>query len=234
MKKPDRQPMRFVVCGDRDLVRLGIYALLQKHWPNAHICEARIDQVQAVIAKRSPHVIVFDADEHSEHQRIVREIAIMPKTCGLVVLTSSDNRNFVRSLYAVGSSAVLMKQHSKEALISAVQRVVAGDVWIERPMLNDLFARHESSRVAAKHSDSGKGGREHILTPREREIVRALAKGYRNKRIGVELGISEATVRHHLTTIFGKLRVTDRLELLLYAQNNQLVQTDNLSIFASH
>ena len=62
-----------------------------------------------------------------------------------------------------------------------------------------------------------------MLTEREREIIRLLAEGLRNKQIGERLFISEITVRHHLTSIFNKLAVSDRLELLIYAYRNGIV-----------
>lgn len=92
---------------------------------------------------------------------------------------------------------------------------------MDRAMLDSVLEPPQSAGTIA-----GVGGsRLHLLTKREREVVNGIVKGLRNKRIAAAMGISEVTVRHHLTAIFAKLQVTDRLGLLLYATQNRLTDT---------
>lgn len=175
--------------------------------------------------QQCPNAVILDVDHSAEHQHLIYELAFRRIHCGIVVLTSSENPHFVRELYAMGSSAVLMKeQRNKESLIAAVQRVLSGDVWIDRRLLHSFLSRQDKGQRNGEASGNDEPYLESNLTHREQEVVQCLSKGYRNKRIAAELRISEATVRRHLTTIFNKLGVSDRLELLLYVHANPSLQ----------
>jgi len=102
----------------------------------------------------------------------------------------------------------------RETLLRVINSVLAGELWIRRSLVPKLL-----DSVAAETANAGTGatGRFAILTPREVEITRLIAKGETNKHIARYLAITERTVKNHLTTIFRKIGVVDRLKLAVLA-----------------
>ena len=93
-------------------------------------------------------------------------------------------------------------------MFRAIERVNAGDIWMERRLMAALL-----SSTGARTYDE----RLHCLTPREREVVCLVSEGLKNKQIAQRLSVADVTVRHHLTSVFSKLDVADRLSLVVFA-----------------
>jgi DNA-binding NarL/FixJ family response regulator len=116
---------------------------------------------------------------------------------------------------------VLMKESPPAVLLKAIQKVVAGEFWLDRRTTASLLIdmRRDANRSVEK-APVNKLAR---LSEREREVVSLVGEGLRNKQIAERLRISESTVRHHLTSVFDKLEVSDRLELVVYSFQNGLL-----------
>jgi DNA-binding NarL/FixJ family response regulator len=118
----------------------------------------------------------------------------------------------------------MLKSESLDRLWQAVLSVSRGQVWMEKRFVAVML--EEEDNKARSGPDTGASDdrlKLASLTRRELEIIQAIGKGYKNKQIADALCISDTTVRHHLSTIFSKLNVSDRLELLIYAQRHGLV-----------
>jgi DNA-binding NarL/FixJ family response regulator len=109
-----------------------------------------------------------------------------------------------------------MKEQAPEILPKAIRTVHCGDSWIGRALSLAALAKLSRKRAAAEKLDPERA-KIASLTPREREVVRVVARGLNGARIAQELKISEATVRHHITSILSKLEVSSKLELAVYA-----------------
>ena len=120
-----------------------------------------------------------------------------------------------------GVVGVISKTQPPETLIKAIEKVHAGEVWLERSLIANVLGRLSRSQPAVKVDQEAVSI--NSLSEREKEVVKLIGQGYKNKRISSELCISETTVRHHLTSIYDKLGVSDRLELLVYAHRYGLV-----------
>jgi len=117
---------------------------------------------------------------------------------------------------------VVFKTQSPEMLLKAIEKVNLGEVWLERSLIANVLSRLSRNSKPQK-SDLDSNGI-NVLSTREKEIVRLIGQGYKNKKISTQLCISETTVRHHLTSIYSKLGVSDRLELLVFAHRYGLVK----------
>ncbi len=125
---------------------------------------------------------------------------------------------------------VVFKTQSPETLIKAIDKVNAGEVWLERSMIANVLSRLSRNNKPIRINSETDNINE--LSEREKQIVRLIGQGFKNKKISTELCISETTVRHHLTSIYSKLGVSDRLELLVYAHRYGLVKSNTSIIYS--
>jgi DNA-binding NarL/FixJ family response regulator len=126
----------------------------------------------------------------------------------VLVLTAHDDQLWLSTILGQGALGIVLKHRSADVLLRGIRAVLAGEAWIEPSMLSLMFGAAKPPRDAQLLD---------TLTPREREVVALVSLGLKNKTIAERLFISETTVRHHLTSIFSKLSVTSRLELMRYA-----------------
>ncbi len=127
----------------------------------------------------------------------------------VILLTAAiESRDLLRAVQA-GARGIVLKESATRHLIEGIRRVMDGKLLIA-PEVADELAR--AVRQAGSRPDRPYG-----LTPRESEIVAAIALGENNREIATRLGISLPTVKHHLTSIFDKTGTSTRLELALFA-----------------
>ena len=139
----------------------------------------------------------------------------------VLVLTGVQTTESHRSAIRRGAMGIVLKQQAAELLLKAIQKVHAGEVWIDRSMMGSVLEDVRTERNQAPTVEETKIAR---LTPREREVVALVSEGLKNKLIGERLYISETTVTHHLSSVFSKLEVSDRLELIIYAFRHGLAK----------
>jgi two-component system, NarL family, nitrate/nitrite response regulator NarL len=133
----------------------------------------------------------------------------------ILILTGLRDTTLHREAIRLGAHGVLLKTHAAASLLKAIRKVHDGELWLDRSLTAELIATlTEGSRPKAVDPEQTKIG---TLTARELEVLRLVAAGNRNREIAELLFISETTVRHHLTAVFSKVGVTDRLSLVLYA-----------------
>src|SRR5262249_19057178 len=125
-----------------------------------------------------------------------------------------------RRAVRLGAMGLVTKDESTEVLLQAIAKVHAGEVWLDRTLLASVLG--EITRSGKAQPVDPEALKIATLTAREREIITLVGQGYRNRHVADRLCIAEATVRHHLTSIFAKLQVTDRLELVIYAYRHGL------------
>ncbi len=215
-----RRAVSILVVADCELVRLGVREILRDAFKGPKIEDVSIHDGWETAVEKQPDVVVLDLDDCNRNLSFLRELRTFGQCQGLVAITIYNNHDFVRAAYCAGASAVVLKQQSRETLVVAIQKACEGEVWIDRATLEEVLEAPKAAVPAPTSNSNGTAS----LTQREREVLLTIAKGYRNKQIAQELGISEVTVRHHLTAIFSKLGVGDRLELVVYAHSHGLVE----------
>jgi DNA-binding NarL/FixJ family response regulator len=140
----------------------------------------------------------------------------------VLVLTASDEKEEHLRAFRLGASGVILKDSARHTLVQAIRTVCAGQRWVDPRMAamlsGDLGSVDAGAEHASPRQDNG-------LTDRELEIVRLVASGYKNREVSETLRISERTVKTHLTNIFQKLGVRDRVGLVMFALRNGLGAT---------
>jgi DNA-binding NarL/FixJ family response regulator len=149
----------------------------------------------------------------------LREIgAAGPGPRVLVLTVAIEDAQVVEAL-VLGARGVILKEAATELLFKAIRAVVAGQYWVGRDTVSDIV-RHIRERTAA-------AGKRRLspadrLTPREREIVAAVAAGQSNREVAQRLSLAEDTIKHHISNVFDKLGVSNRAELAAYAASHGL------------
>ena len=135
----------------------------------------------------------------------------------ILILTGYDDTEVLLSAVEAGAHGFLLKDSSNEELLDAIHRLVKGESLVTPSMLRRLL-----DEIA--HQDEQSRESRSRLTPRELEVIGALAQGLSNEGIARELVISEKTVKTHLTSIFTKLGVDGRSQAIIYAIRHGLVK----------
>jgi len=209
--KPDR--IRLILADDHPIVLDGLVQLFRVESDFEVLARCR-DGEEALreVRAHQPDVLVLDVRmprrDGLEVLRTLRQEEIPTR---IVLLTAAVEEEQLVEALRLGVGGVVLKEMAPHLLIEAVREVHRGGSWLDKGSV---------SRIVTKllHQDEGRREAAGLLTPRELEIVRMVARGLRNRAIAEELLISEGTVKIHLHNIYQKLAVDGRLELAVYAQ----------------
>ncbi len=214
--------VRIVLVEDHQLVREGLSMLIDSR-PGFKVVGEAGDSAEGlkVVTREQPDVILLDLDLGGEDG-----LELLPQLLGasarslVIVLTGLRDTEIHLRAARLGAKGVVMKDNARATLLKAIERVCEGEAWFDRVLLGKLFAgRHEETDSAA---DARKIGH---LTEAERGVVAAFGEGLTTtKEIAAHLGIEASTVEKHLTSIYGKLGVQNRLSLVIFAYNRGLLK----------
>lgn len=211
-------PIRLLIIDDSPLIRAGLRAVLEDNRDVAIVGEAgtAADGLAAVFA-HEPDVVLLDLrlPDQSGLEACRQILRRRPGTRVLILTSSADERN-VHEAIAIGASGYLLKESDGAALGAAVKRAASGHSVID-PSLADqvlsLMRRPPAPAVTERLA---------VLSAQERRLLALLADGLTNRQIGVELHLTEKTVKNYLATVFDKLHVTRRAQAAaLYAQERR-------------
>jgi DNA-binding NarL/FixJ family response regulator len=220
---PTASPIRIVIADDHPIFRKGVRLLLEAEEGFSVLGEAEDGEQAADLARDlGPDVLLLDlAMPRVPGLEALRHLDARNDPVRTIVLTASIARSEVVTALQLGARGVVLKDTATPLLFKAVQRVVAGEYWVGRGSMGDLV---EALRTLSAQGANGHDGQRPFgLTRREMDIVSAVAGGSTNKEIAASLTLSEDTVKHHLTNVFNKTGVSNRVELALFAVHHRLV-----------
>jgi two-component system nitrate/nitrite response regulator NarL len=220
MRRAQRR-IRVLIADDQVLFREALRLLLETD-PDFRVVGHASDGEEAVALahKLKPDVLLLDpAMPGRPGLEALRSIASGSRPVHTILVTGPMTRAEVLTALQYGAQGIVMKDARPDVLFKSIHAVMNGQYWIQREAVLDLVAAVRESRSVTPQSS----GRRFNLTPRELEIIRAIVDGQANKEIASRLGITEPTVKHHLTSIFDKVGVSNRLELALFAIHHGLV-----------
>jgi two-component system, NarL family, nitrate/nitrite response regulator NarL len=170
--------------------------------------------------RRRPDILLLDlATPVLPDSGAVHKLATDCAPARLLVLAPSLERSAITDALQLGVHGVVLKEVAVEVLFRSIRAVAAGQYWVGHEVVADLVQSLRGIGGAAPAPKPKNFG----LTARELEIVSALIGGGPNKEIARQCGITEKTVKHHLTSIFDKLGLSSRLEVVLFALDHRLV-----------
>jgi two-component system nitrate/nitrite response regulator NarL len=221
-------PIRVLVVDDHTLFRRGLTALLSRD-PQVSVVGDAGDagEAQRRAQELQPDLILLD-----NHLPGVNGVDALPAlrevapNARILMLTVSEDEGDLAAALRGGAAGYLLKTIEGDALISAIQRAVRGESVIAPEMTSKLVSAYrgaasglssQTPQLAPPPSPLA------TLSPRERDILRAIAQGASNKEIGREFGIAETTVKIHVQHVLRKLDVSSRVHAAVIATENGLI-----------
>ena len=219
-------PIRVLIIDDHRSILWGLERLIESGKPAMQVVGTATNCVDALdmIEEAAPDLILLDIGLGKENG--VDEIPklLARSHAKILVLTGISDESIHDKAVLAGASGVVEKEASAETILAAIQKVHEGQLWLDRVATGRIFL--EMSRDSAAQSADPERVKISSLTEREREIVgiAATQAGANAKAIAEMLFISEHTLRNHLTSIYDKLQVANRLELFAYAHKHGLTK----------
>ena len=209
--------IRLVLADDHPIVLEGLEQLfrLEPDFQVAARCRNGEEAVQAV-RHHKPDILVLDMRMPGMNGlEVLRQINQEKLETRVVILTAVLDEDELIDAIRLGVRGVVLKEMAPQLLVQCVRTVHGGGSWLEK---------HSVSRALEQMLRREAGTRDlaGLLTPREIEVVRMIARGMRNKQIAEKLFITEGTVKIHLHNIYGKLKVDGRPALMLLAYEKGL------------
>ncbi len=210
MKPDSESKIRVLLADDHVVVRAGIRQVLEYARDIQVIAEAGDGiAAQSLIEQHHPDVAVLDIQmPKASGIDVTRWVRTNAKDVGVLVLTAYDDDPYVTAVLQAGANGYVLKTASPEELIQAVRDVYEGKSVLDPAITQKLMSHFFSTPITPIVEP---------LTDRELEVLSLAAKGFTNKAIGMQLGISDRTVQGHLAHIFDKLQASSRTEAVMRA-----------------
>jgi DNA-binding NarL/FixJ family response regulator len=215
-------PIHVYLVDDHQLMRDGLRALLAAQ-PNLLVVGDTGERSEALasVGALRPDVLLLDIALGSDDGlELLPHLLDRAPDMRVIVLTGVREPEAHRRAVLLGAMGLVLKEKAAETVLRAIEKVCAGEVWLDRVLIASIL----NERVRGAPTGNTEYEKIARLTDREREVIALIGQGLRNKQICEQLVVSEATVRHHLTSIFSKLGVADRFELAIYAYRHQLAE----------
>jgi len=214
-----------VLVDDQELLRMGFRMVLDAQ-PDLELVGEAGDGEEAleVVERLQPDVVLMDVRMPGiDGVETTRRLVERGGRSRVIILTTFDLDEYAYAALRAGASGFLLKDAQPADLLSAIRAVASGDSVVApsttRRLLESLAHQLPDPERAAPVADP----RLDEVTPREREVLIAVARGLSNAEIAVQLVLSEATVKTHVGRVLAKLELRDRVQIVVYAYERGLI-----------
>jgi DNA-binding NarL/FixJ family response regulator len=209
--------INLVLADDHPIVLTGLESILEAE-KDFNIVARCLDGEQALDAVRkfNPDILVLDVRMPvKDGLGVLRDMKKEKLTPGVVILTAAMDEEELTEAIRLGVRGLVLKELAPKLLVQCLRQVYAGGLWLEKHSVCSALEK-------LLQGEAGKLEAARVLTPREIEVVKQVATGFRNAEIGKRLFISEGTVKMHLHNIYEKLQLDSRIKVSRYAQQKGL------------
>jgi two-component system nitrate/nitrite response regulator NarL len=209
--------IRVFVADREGIFRLGLRKLFAVEDDLRVVAEAdKAADVLGQVKTFRPDIAFIQEEILSESStNLISAVTGVAPNCKVVATASSESDESAMNHVRSGAAGVILKSVDPELFIKCARRVTEGETWVPKRQVSNMAKLLEARPPHQPRPVD-------TLTQREKTIISYLMQGWRNREISVHLSISEQTVKNHLRTIYDKVGVSDRLELVLYAIHQRL------------
>ena len=221
VNKHAERPIRILIADDHPIFRDGLRRLLESEEGFEVIGEAQDGSEAVKLAQRlKPDILLLDlAMPRVTGLGALKDLEAAGLSTRTIMLTAQIERTEIVTALQLGARGIVLKEAATQLLLKSIRCVMDGQYWVGREGVADLV------QMLRQMLTEDEGRKPHFgLTKRELDIVGAIVAGFANKDIARKFSISEDTVKHHLTNIFDKTGVSNRLELALFAVDHKIVE----------
>lgn len=217
-------PIKVMLVDDHQSLLWGLSKLIEGAAPNFELAGTASDPDEALETARrvQPDIVLLDLDLNGRSSFDILPELLAQRGVKALILSGHRDPLLRQQAMMLGASGFIGKDQPAQTILTAIERVQAGELWIDRVSMGQVFSaltRHEEECPEARRIAH--------LTARERDIIATLAKseGKPNKVLAGELSMAEHTLRNHLSAIYAKLGVRTRLALYMFALRHGLANT---------
>lgn len=214
--------IRILLVDDHKTMLWGLERLIQAEAPALTLVGSAADAAAAVAqcAALKPDIVLLDLDLKGDSSLDFLPALVEHEGTRVVILSANRDQATLVTAVKLGARGVVSKEAPTDDVLAAIRRVHGGDLWLDQSLMQALLGQ----LVAPAPPANPESGRIASLTAREREVISMIVQGQGalNKELADRACISERTLRNHLTAIYQKLNVANRLELYVYATKHGL------------
>ena len=211
--------IRILIADDHGLMRAGLHAMLEDEPAVEVVGEAASgEEVLQLAGEVSPDIVLLDINMPGmDGIETTRRLRISYPQTRVLILTVYAEESLLREAIQAGASGYIIKRAAEEELITAIQAISRGDIYIH-PAITWFLLKELNPDTKPKNDAL------HELTPREVEVMGYIIRGFTNRQIAEALYISTRTVEGHRASLFSKLGIKNRVELVEYAEKKGLMK----------
>lgn len=220
------QTIRVMLVDDHQTMLWGLTKLIESEKPRMDVVgtATTCDEALAKIGLLHPDVILLDLDLNGVSALEVLPALLSNSASNVLIFTGARDQATLDLAIFKGARGVLRKDASAEHVIKAIEKTAAGEIWLDRQTLGRVFSEFVVPKAPPQRDPAVE--KHESLTAKEQKVIDAVVEGSGalNAALAERLFISEHTLRNHLTSIYHKLGVSNRLELYVYAVKHQLTK----------
>lgn len=219
--KTNRHPIRVLIADDHPIVRDGITNELSQHADMVVIGHAVDgDEAMSMAQTEKPDVILLDINMPGKRApEIIREVSTFSPPPRVLIVSAFGDVEYVVTMLEAGAKGYLLKDEEPAVIANGIRSVYVGETCLSPSVMTSFVTAtlHDKTRMAFSQ-----------LTNREREVLYLVAQGDDNESISNSLSITLGTVKNHVSSIYEKLGLSSRAELVAWAWQNGIVKKDRI------
>lgn len=207
------------------LVNTSLQLLIENHVNQVAVLAHAIseDDLFKKVSQHKPNIVLLCVeDQGSKALELIPKIKKASPDTQVILLAGPNVLKSPSEAQKIGVVGVVGLNQGINVLMHAIEQVSQGKTWLSQKLVLKLFEKSSENNNGVQNNTSSD-----LLTKRELEVVSMIGEGMNNKQIAKKMFISETTVRHHLSSIYAKLNVNDRLNLVIHAYQNGILHVPN-------
>jgi two-component system response regulator NreC len=211
--------IKVLIADDHAIVRTGLRAVIKAEPVLELVGEATGGyETIALVEENQPDILVLDLSMPDlDGIKVTKKIKSQYTNIHILILTIHEDEALLRAALKAGASGYILKRAAEAELISAIHKILEGELYVDPSMVRVLLSDDVPSPASQPKPTEE-------LTPRETEVLKLIAQGYTNRQIGEELHISVRTAESHRSNLSGKLGLQSRVELVRFAREHGLIE----------